>query len=97
MDFANVVSVNSVAKIDWKGYPLPDCRFYEERGALEDRPKKRPERFPMKDSVLVAILADHSGKALFSNGKDVPNSTGLAPNEVKVAAAPSNSARPSER
>lgn len=66
MDFANIVSLNSVAKIDWNCYPLPDCRFHETRGALEDRPKKRPERFPMKDSVLVAILADHSGKELFS-------------------------------
>ncbi len=66
MDFANVVSVNSVAKVEWSGYPLPGCRFYETRGALEDRPKKRPERFPIKDSVLVAILADHSGKVLFS-------------------------------
>lgn len=66
MDFANVVSVNSVAKVAWEGYPLPGCRFFETRGALEDRPKKRPERFPMKDSALVAILADHSGKALFS-------------------------------
>lgn len=72
MDFANLVSVNSVAKVDWEDYPLAGCRFYEGRGALEDRPKKRPERFPMKDSVLVAILADHSGKALFSACKDVP-------------------------
>lgn len=67
MDFANIVSVNSVAKIEWTDYPLPGCRFYEEQGALEDRRKKRPERFPMKDSVLVAILADHSGKELFSS------------------------------
>lgn len=68
MDFANTVSLNSVAKVPWDGYPLSGCRFHETRGALEDRPKKRPERFPMKDSVLVAILADHSGKALFSSG-----------------------------
>lgn len=96
MDFANVVSVNSVAKIDWGNYPLTGCRFYEERGALEDRPKKRPERFPMKDSVLVAILADHSGRVLFSNDKDgdAPDSTDLAPNMVEVAAAPSNPERP---
>lgn len=74
MDFANIVSLNSVAKVEWNGYPLPGCRFAESRGSLEDRPKRRPERFPMKDSVLVAILADHSGKSLHS-----ATETGYAP------------------
>lgn len=67
MDFANLVSANSVAKVDWDSYQLPGCRFYETRGALEDRPKKNAERFPMKDAVLIAILADHSGKTLRSS------------------------------
>ncbi len=60
MDFANLVSFNSKEKIDWEAYPLAGCEFYETRGSLEIGEKRRPERFPMKDSVLVAILADCS-------------------------------------
>lgn len=66
MDFANTVSLNAVPKIDWEGYPLEGCRFFETRGSLEIRPKKTADRFPTKDAALVAILFDHSGKMLFS-------------------------------
>lgn len=67
MDYANLVSVNSVAKIDWDAYALPGCRFQATLGTLEDRPKKTAERFPMKDSVLVAALFDHDGKTLYGS------------------------------
>lgn len=69
MDYANLVSANSVAKVDWK-YALPGCRFQETLGTLENRAKKSAERFPIKDSVLVAALFDHSGKTLYGDGSE---------------------------
>lgn len=65
MDYANLVSANSLGKVAWEA-GLPGCEFVRTRGASEIRPKKAAERFPMKDGVLVAVLADHSGKTLIS-------------------------------
>lgn len=75
MDFANLVSLNSKERVDWKNYPLIGCRFHETRGKLEVPQKRRMERFPMKDSVLVAVLTDHSGKVLYCD-ESVQNGTG---------------------
>jgi A/G-specific adenine glycosylase len=67
MDFANLVSFNAKAKIDWNSYPFPDCRFFQTRGTEEPENRTAKTSFPMKDSKLVAILADAHGKTLFSS------------------------------
>lgn len=70
MDFSNAASPNAKSRMDWGSYPLADCEFFRTLGALEPDAKPKRTVFPMKDSKLVAILADAHGKALFSSESD---------------------------
>lgn len=60
MDFATMVSLNSLEKIDWKNYPLKDCKLYQTRGKLEPVKQKKGLSFPTKEAHIIVILhKDH--------------------------------------
>jgi len=61
MDFASLISVNSVAQIDWEQYILHDCTFYQTRGSLEAAKVKTRVIFPIKDAqIMVMLHKDHT-------------------------------------
>lgn len=68
MDFASIVDLNSIAKIDWENYPLQESKFYQTHGDLEPVKEKKNSSFPTKQSLVIAIL--HEGHTVYFSSQN---------------------------
>ena len=72
MDFASIVDLNTVGKIDWDIYPLKDSKFYQTLGTLEPVKEKKNSSFPIKEALVIGILHENH-KVYFSLTKNSPS------------------------
>ncbi len=62
MDFGSLISLNTVANIDWENYPLISSKFYKTRGNLEPVKAVKKSSFPTRDALVFGILHENHRK-----------------------------------